>query len=121
MFFLIITGNPEIAGFIPYKFNNSVTDFRLNGAPLLKPANLLNILYLGAGASALCFVTWNFSVKKLRAVNTSIYIYLVPVITVVTSVLILHEQIGITSALGVLLTLAGLGLSEIKWKRKSSH
>ena len=95
--------------------------FRLNLAPLGKPVNLLNILYLGAGASALCFVTWNFSVKKLGAVNTSIYIYLVPVITVVTSVLILHEQIGITSALGVLLTLAGLGLSEIKWKRKSSH
>ena len=103
---------------IPASF---LLDFRLNGAPLLKPVNLLNILYLGAGASALCFVTWNFSVKKLGAVKTSIYIYLVPVITVATSVLILHEQIGIMSALGVLLTLAGLGLSEIKWKRKSSH
>ena len=103
---------------IPASF---LLDFRLNAAPLLKPVNLLNILYLGAGASALCFVTWNFSVKKLGAVNTSIYIYLVPVITVVTSVFILHEQIGIMSALGVLLTLAGLGLSEIKWKRKSSH
>ena len=103
---------------IPASF---LLDFRLNAAPLLKPVNLLNILYLGAGASALCFVTWNFSVKKLGAVKTSIYIYLVPVITVVTSVLILHEQIGLMSALGVLLTLAGLGLSEIKWKRKSSH
>ena len=97
---------------IPASF---LLDFRLNGAPLLKPVNLLNILYLGAGASALCFVTWNFSVKKLGAVKTSIYIYLVPVITVVTSVLILHEQMGLMSALGVLLTLAGLGLSEIKW------
>ena len=96
-------------------------DFQLNVAPLLNPVNLLNILYLGVGASALCFVTWNFSVKKLGAVKTSIYIYLVPVITVVTSVLILHEQMGLMSALGVLLTLAGLGLSEIKWKRKSSH
>ena len=100
---------------IPASF---LLDFRLNGAPLLKPVNLLNILYLGAGASALCFVTWNFSVKKLGAVNTSIYIYLVPVMTVVTSVLILHEQIGIMSALGVLLTLAGLGLSEINGKEK---
>lgn len=103
---------------IPASF---LLDFQLNVAPLLNPVNLLNILYLGAGASALCFVTWNFSVKKLGAVKTSIYIYLVPVITVVTSVLILHEQMGLMSALGVLLTLAGLGLSEIKWKRKSSH
>ena len=100
---------------IPASF---LLDFRLNGAPLLKAGNLLNVLYLGGGASALCFVTWNFSVKKLGAVNTSIYSYLVPVITVVTSVLILHEQIGIMSALGVLLTLAGLGLSEINGKEK---
>ena len=103
---------------IPASF---LLDFQLNVAPLLNPVNLLNILYLGAGASALCFVTWNFSVKKLGAVKTSIYIYLVPVITVVTSALILHEQMGLMSALGVLLTLAGLGLSEIKWKRKSTQ
>lgn len=82
--------------------------------------NLLNILYLGAGASALCFVTWNFSVKKLGAVKTSIYIYLVPVITVIASALILHEQITVMSALGVLLTLVGLGISEMKLKRKKS-
>ena len=69
---------------IPASF---LLDFRLNLAPLGKPVNLLNILYLGAGASALCFVTWNFSVKKLGAVKTSIYIYLVPVITVIASAL----------------------------------
>ena len=39
---------------------------------------LFNILYLGLGASALCFVTWNFAVKELGAVKTSVYIYMVP-------------------------------------------
>lgn len=53
---------------------------------------LLNIIFLGLGASALCFVSWNFAVKILGAVKTSVYIYMVPVITVVTSVLILHEK-----------------------------
>ncbi len=43
---------------------------------------LLNILYLGLGASALCFATWNLAVKVLGAVRTSVYIYMVPVITV---------------------------------------
>ena len=52
---------------------------------------LLNILYLGLGASALCFVTWNLAVKVLGAVKTSVCIYMVPVITVVTSVLVLKE------------------------------
>jgi drug/metabolite transporter (DMT)-like permease len=79
-----------------------------------KPINLFNILFLGFGASALCFVTWNFAVKILGAVKTSVYIYLVPVITVATSVLILHEKISWMSALGMILTLAGLFLSEKK-------
>jgi drug/metabolite transporter (DMT)-like permease len=79
-----------------------------------QPINLFNILFLGFGASALCFVTWNFAVKILGAVKTSVYIYLVPVITVATSVLVLHERISWLSALGMILTLAGLFLSEKK-------
>ena len=50
----------------------------------------------------------------LGAVKTSIYIYMVPVITVVTSVVILHEKITVLAAVGTVLTLAGLFLSEGK-------
>src|SRR5699024_2604346 len=56
--------------------------FRLDLGRFANPAYLLNILFLGLGASALCFVTWNAAVKLLGAVKTSVYIYLVPVITV---------------------------------------
>ena len=79
---------------------------------------LFNILYLGLGASALCFVTWNFAVKELGAVKTSVYIYMVPVITVVTSVLILHEKLTQLAGIGTILTIVGLFLSEYKPKRK---
>ena len=89
-------------------------DFRLGLSRLADPVNLLNILFLGAGASALCFVTWNMAVQILGAVRTSVYIYIVPVVTIVTSVLILHEKITGTAALGAGLTLAGLILSEGK-------
>lgn len=84
---------------------------------LTRPANhvyILNIIYLGLGASALCFVTWNFAVKMLGAVKTSVYIYLVPVITVVTSVIFLQEKITAMAAIGTVLTMAGLFLSESK-------
>ena len=74
----------------------------------------MNILYLGFGASALCFVTWNWSVKILGAVKTSVYIYMVPVITVVTSAVFLHENITWIAVLGIILTLAGLFISEGK-------
>jgi drug/metabolite transporter (DMT)-like permease len=89
-------------------------DFRLGLSRLASPVYLGNIVYLGLGASALCFVTWNFAVKVLGAVKTSIYIYMVPVLTVATSALILQEKITILSAIGTILTLAGLFLSERK-------
>ena len=79
---------------------------------------MLNILYLGLGSSALCFVTWNFAVKELGAVKTSAYIYMVPVITVVTSVVILHEKLTVMSGAGTLLILAGLFISERRSSRK---
>jgi len=77
-----------------------------------QPVNLFNILFLGLGASALCFVTWNTAVKILGAVNTSIYIYMIPAITVITSILVLNEIITWIAACGTVLTLAGLFISE---------
>ncbi len=96
-------------------------DFHLGLSRLADPMNLMNILFLGAGASALCFVTWNFAVQVLGPVRTSVYIYASPVITIVTSVLILHEKITPVAAVGAALTLVGLVLSEGKLEFKSSR
>ncbi len=87
-------------------------DFHPDLSCFRNPVNLLNILFLGLGASALCFVTWNFAVRLLGAVKTSVYIYLVPVITVAASVVILHEPFTWMTGLGTVLTLGGLLLSE---------
>lgn len=86
-------------------------DFRADLSRFSNVTYLFNIMYLGLGASALCFVTWNLAVKKLGAVKTSIYIYLVPAITVITSCLILHESLTFLSVTGTVLTMAGLFLS----------
>ncbi len=77
-----------------------------------EPAVILNILFLGLGASALCFVAWSSAVNTLGAVKTSVYIYMVPVITVVTSAIILNENITVMAVAGTALTLAGLFISE---------
>lgn len=81
---------------------------------LASPVYLFNLLFLGLGASAMCFVTWNLAVKALGAVKTSVYIYMVPVVTVVASVLILKERVTALSGMGMVLILAGLLLSEGK-------
>lgn len=89
-----------------------VFDFGLDVQRFVKPKYALNLIYLGLGASALCFVTWNYAVKVLGAVKTSVYIYIVSVITVVTSVIVLKEKVTWMAAIGIGLTLIGLFLSE---------
>ena len=68
-------------------------DFKIGAERFTDMTVLFNFLYLGLGASALCFVTWNVAVKVLGAVKTSVYIYMVSVITVVTSVIVLKEPV----------------------------
>lgn len=89
-------------------------DFKFNLIRFTNPVYLFNIIFLGLGASALCFVTWNVAVKVLGAIKTSVYIYLVPVITIITSVIVLHERINTLATIGTILTLAGLVVSESK-------
>lgn len=96
-------------------------DFQLGLERFTNPTSLFNILFLGLGASALCFITWNYAVKSLGAVKTSVYIYLVPIITLLTSIIVLQEQITYQTFLGTMLTLAGLLISEGKmnlWKKR---
>jgi drug/metabolite transporter (DMT)-like permease len=98
-----------------------LVEFDLNVARFTQFTNLTNLLFLGVGASALCFVTWNQAVKILGAIHTSVYIYLVPVITVGSSAYFLHERITWVSILGVSLTLYGSYISESKTRGKKHN
>lgn len=93
-------------------------DFHVDIQDIVNRTMLLNLVFLGLGASALCFVTWNTAVKHLGSVKTSVYIYMVPVITAVTSALILHEKITKAAVCGIALTLTGLFLSEKRTGKK---
>lgn len=89
-----------------------VLDFRWDFSRLLEPFMLPNLLYLGLGASALCFVTWGAAVKILGAVKTSVYIYLVPVVTIAASAVVLKEQLTWMGLLGMVFALSGLAISQ---------
>ena len=75
------------------------------------PKNILNLMFLGFGASALCFVTWSQAVRLLGTVKTSIYIYFIPVMTVISSVIILNEKLTLYSFAGIILIILGLMIS----------
>lgn len=87
---------------------------RLDWERLTNPSFAFHLLFLGLFASAICFLTWSFSVKTLGVVKSSVYIYGVPIITMVISMIVLHERLTFMSALGTALTLGGLLLSDKK-------
>lgn len=90
----------------------SFMDFQWDLSRLAEGQNLAIFLYLGIGACAICFVTWGVAVDYLGAVKTSVYLYLSPVITMVCSVLVLHENLTLPSLMGAGLTLTGLVVSQ---------
>lgn len=79
---------------------------------MTKPVYLVNFLYLGIGACAVCFVTWNIALKMLGVVKTSMYLYLNPVITIIASAIILKERITWIAILGTIFILLGLIISQ---------
>lgn len=74
--------------------------------------NLLNMLFLGVAASALCLASWNYAVGVLGPVKTGVYIYVIPVITMAAAWLLLGERITWMAGAGVGLILLGLLISE---------
>ena len=76
---------------------------------------LLNLLFLGCVASMLCFVAWNWVLKKLGAVVATNYVYFNPVTTILFAWAILSEQITLYFLLGTALILIGMYLAD---KRK---
>ena len=84
---------------------------------LLEPVNAGNIAFLSILATAGAYVTWNYAVARLGVMKSSVYIYLIPVITIICSAIILHEKITIGAVAGCLLTMAGLFLSEKRAKK----
>jgi drug/metabolite transporter (DMT)-like permease len=82
---------------------------------LHQPPLLWNLLFLGCVASMLCFVAWNWVLKKLGAVVATNYVYFNPVTTILFAWAILSEQITIYFVIGTILILVGMYLAD---KRK---
>lgn len=73
---------------------------------------ILNFLFLGLFASALGFLLWNLATSWIGAVKTSLYIYVSPIVTVVLSLVILHEKMTVVSVIGAICILVGLLVSQ---------
>lgn len=90
-----------------FAFNGLQTDLTLLTTPVVAG----NLLYLGLVASLMCFVLWNITLKHLGSIVPTNYIYFNPLITLISSVLILGEIIMPIAAFGAALILFGLFLA----------
>ncbi len=93
---------------IYYMLTGSVPRIVLTGAVVG------NLLFLSVGASFICYLMWNSSVKYLGPEKTSSYIYLVPLVTILASSLILGEPVTFATAMGTILILGGIFISAIR-------
>ena len=83
----------EMANTVPVKWNSEL---------------LLIVLYLGAGASVICFLCWNIAIGKLGAGRTALFGNLIPVFSSVEAALLLNEEFTWIHIVSMLLVFAGI-------------
>jgi len=103
VFFYGLTSLLPLFFFHPLSFDTTV---------LQRPVVWGNLLFLGVVASLFCYFLWNKAVKKIGAVRTTNYVYISPLVTLLTSAIVLNETITLIAAFGALLILTGVALAE---------
>ena len=73
-----------------------------------------NIAYLGVLASLGCYMAWNIVIKRLGAVDATNYLYINPIVAMITANLLLGERITPLAIAGTALILVGVYLAERK-------
>lgn len=87
-------------------------------AVLLEPVVMWNLLFLSLVCSLGCYLMWAEAVIHIGAVATSNYLYFQPVVTMIFSVIILHEGLTPVGIAGCLLILLGVWLADFLQHRK---
>ncbi len=86
--------------------------FDVSWQTLAQPAVWGNLLFLGVIASMLCYLLWNAAMHRLGAVRTTNYIYINPLVTILTAAAFINERITLVALLGAALILYGMWHAE---------
>ena len=71
-----------------------------------------NLLFTSLGSSALCYLIWGQATELVGAVTASVYLYLIPVVSVIGGALILGEPVDGVIAAAIAVILVGLVFSQ---------
>ena len=76
------------------------------------PAFWGNLLFVSLGSSALCYLIWGRATELIGAVTASVYLYLLPVVSVIGAAVILGEPVDMVTAAAIAVILIGLVFSQ---------
>ena len=79
---------------------------------------ILIILYLGAGASVICFLFWNIAVGKLGAGRTALFGNLIPIFSSAEAAILLDEEFTWIHVVSMLLVFGGIIMANWKALRR---
>lgn len=86
-----------------------------NSTPIVWNKNLvISILYLGVGASVICFWIWNIAIHKIGAARTVLFGNLIPIFSSLGAVIILHEQFTWIHIVSMMIVFFGILLANIQ-------
>ena len=88
--------------------------FKDTMALLTEPVVTANLLFLAVVASFLCYLWWNIVLEKIGVLKSSYYLYVNPVASAVVSMLFMDEVMNLSIAMGLVLILLGVMVSEKK-------
>jgi drug/metabolite transporter (DMT)-like permease len=80
---------------------------------------LLVILYLGLGASVICFLIWNIAIHKLGSGPTALFGNLIPIFSSVEAVIKLHEKFTVNHGISMIIVFTGLLIANLPLLYKS--
>jgi drug/metabolite transporter (DMT)-like permease len=96
----------SVVGAVSLLFVSIVTEW--GSVPRLVPTVIAAVLYLGVVGSALAFVGWYWLLTKTTATNSSLVLFVTPVVALVLGWLVLQEVVKPVVALGTFLILSGV-------------
>jgi drug/metabolite transporter (DMT)-like permease len=112
LFVIFLAGTVILLPFYLFELKNS-------GGFEINLPNISSILYLGLGASVICFLIWNKAIRNLGTGRTALFGNLIPVFSSIEAVILLHEKITSIHLISFILVAAGLVIANMKSKAES--
>ncbi len=89
-------------------------EYSRQGGFVLTLSNMGVLLYLGLGASVICFLLWNRAIALLGSGRTSLFGNLIPVFSAVEAILILGEKVNWIQVMSFGLVITGLLIANLQ-------